>query len=173
MPLITRNGRLLRQGLRLASNTACCCTTIYCKNKCSGAGLPRELLFKIKTFVTVGDIVFDPIGDYIITLDTVGCTDYGGSFFPHTFPGPSPCFPPLCFTSCSHKLIIGMTVGSGGAGVLVLVADYSSGGLSAGGSSVVGTDHISAICSGSYPITGSLSPNYCLSFTMDYEITLP
>jgi hypothetical protein len=173
MPLYSQNGKLLQKAGKLGTSAGCCCKTISCAAKCSGAGLPRELLFKIKTFTTTGNIVFNPVGDYIITLDTVGCTDYGGSFYPHTFPGPSPCFPPLCFTSCSHKLIIGMTVGSGGAGVLVLVADYSSGGVDVGGRSVVGTDHISAICSGSYPITASVTSNYCLSFTMDYEITLP
>jgi hypothetical protein len=167
-----KDGPVFRDGA-VGTGSECCCTTIYCPTKCSGAGLPLELLFSIKTFVHSGDIVFDPIGDWIITLNTTNCTDYGGSFHPHTAPGPSPCFPPLCFAACSHKLIIGMTVGSGGAGVSVLVADYSSGGLDAGGRSVVGTDHISDICSGSYPITGSLSPSYCLGFTMDYEITLP
>jgi len=173
MPLYVQNGKLIQKAGALGTSAGCCCNTIYCKTKCSGAGLPRELLFKIKTFVTAGDIVFNPIGDYIITLDTVGCTDYGGSFYPHTYPGPSPCYPPLCFTACSHKLLIGMTVGSGGAGVSVTVADYSSRGFDSGGRSLVGTDHVSAICSKSYPITGSLSPYYCLGFTMDYEITLP
>lgn len=166
------NGPIFKSGA-VGVESTCCCNTIYCGSKCSGAGLPLELLFSILTFDHTGDIVFDPIGDYIITLDTVGCTDYGGSFYPHTAPGPLPCFPPLCFTNCSHKLIIGMTVGSGGAGVSVIVADYSSGGLDAGGSALIGTDHINDICSGSYPISGSLNPSYCLSFTMDYEITLP
>jgi len=36
MPLITRNGRLLRQGLRLASNTACCCDV--CTTVANGSG---------------------------------------------------------------------------------------------------------------------------------------
>jgi hypothetical protein len=174
MPLITRNGRLLRQGLRLASNTACCCTTIYCPTKCSGTGLPLELLFSVTSFAYSGDIVFDPIGDYILTLNTVSCSQYSGAFFAHPPPGLNPpCFPALCFAGCSHKLFVNLFLGSGG-GFSVTVADYDSGGIETGGRCINSTDHQSDICAGSFPISGSITTlQSCTSWTMDYELSLP
>jgi hypothetical protein len=145
---------------------------VACRSKCSGAGLPQELLFSIKTFTYSGNIVFNPVGDWIISLDTASCKDYSGRFYPHSYPGPLPCWPPLCFVSCSHKLAIGLTIGTG-AGVSVLVADYTTGGADTGGNSIANTNHELAICSGAYPISGTVTPYYCSPFTMDYEISLP
>ena len=172
MSLYVQNGKLIQKAGTLGTSVGCCCKTIYCPTKCSGVGLPIELLFSVTSFAYSGDIVFDPLGDYILTLNTFGCSQYSGSFFAH----PSPlflCFPFLCFTGCFYKMSVNLFLGSGG-GVSVNIADYDSGGIETGGRCIDATDHESDICAGSFPILGSITTlQSCTSFTMDYELSLP
>jgi hypothetical protein len=88
MPLIVRNGVLLRKGNQLAASTGCCCKSGGpCASQCSGAGVPATITFTVSNFAGLTFSSFNPNGLYVLPNAYAiygNCYYYAGQFNPFT-----------------------------------------------------------------------------------------